>query len=224
MLIKFSSESCLVVFLVRAQLYGLGPRARARDRSSSEKLFIATTSDVKSWLNDGTVDQNTVQWDNVEKVIEHLKKCFAFVQLESVFYFIQPFCHSIFDLFKFQHSGKIILKWQKVWIEIRLVSFFARSPIIVDIFHVWQSQPFLPLTFLMTPFLFCFFAERGFELKLHFLWPWWWWSSCWHDQIVTGNLRHFWENLLILYLIGDRALVKKIINLSNGAWAGLYGS
>ena len=57
--------------------------------------------------------------------------------------------------------GKIILKSQKVWIEIRLVSFFARSPIIVDIFHVWQSQPFLPLTFLMTPFLFCFFLLSG---------------------------------------------------------------
>ena len=196
MLIKFSPESCLVVFLVRAQLYGLGPRARARDRSSSEKLFIATTSDVKSWLNDGTVDQNTVQWDNVEKVIEHLKKCFAFGSIRTGLLF-----HSIvlsFNIWSVQVStfwlplttylrGKIILKSQKVWIEIRLVSFFARSPIIVDIFHVWQSQPFLPLTFLMTPFLFCFFAERGFELKLHFLWPWWWWSSCWHGQIVTGS-------------------------------------
>ena len=158
MLIKFSSESCLVVFLVRAQLYGLGPRARARDRSSSEKLFIATTSDVKSWLNDGTVDQNTVQWDNVEKVIEHLKKCFAFVQLESVFYFIQSFCHSIFDLCKFQHSGYHLqltqeakLFWNRKKFGLKFASFrfsHAVQSIIVDIFHVWQSQPFLPIELL----------------------------------------------------------------------------
>ena len=37
MLIKFSSESCLVVFIVRAQLYGLGPRARAWVRSTSSQ-------------------------------------------------------------------------------------------------------------------------------------------------------------------------------------------